>query len=327
MTADRDVARPLGSDRGLAPFANAPADGPDPGSATTPPTPPAVEVLDLSRSFRGRRGVPWGPRRTVAALDAVSFRVEPGRRCGVVGESGSGKSTLVNLIAGLDTPTSGRVLIEGVDITGERESRLTWLRRRLQVVFQDPMGSLDPRMRVADIVAEPLRDRRSPAAREKVATALEQVGLDRAALRRYPHQFSGGQRQRISIARAVVGDPAILIADEAVSALDILVRADILDLFDRLAARRSLTLLFVSHDLSVVRRVCDQVVVLQAGRMVEAGPTERVYTSPQAAYTKELLAAVPTLAGSLTGARGRAGQDRDHAAVVGENGTVPGETQ
>lgn len=301
---------------------------------TGEPTAPAIEVAGVGRTFTRGRRLPWQPWTGTTALDDVSFRVESGSRCGVVGESGSGKTTLVNLIAGLDTPTSGRVLIDGIDITGQPESRLGWLRRRLQVVFQDPMGSLDPRMRVADIVAEPLPDRRTTGAREQVAVALEQVGLDRAALRRYPHQFSGGQRQRISIARAVVGDPAILIADEAVSALDILVRADILELLDRLAARRSLTLLFVSHDLSVVRRVCDRVVVLQAGRVVEAGPTEQVYTDPQAPYTRELLAAVPTLARSLAAARQRAagseptGADGHRSAVpVGDDDRVRGEAR
>ena len=294
-------AKPTGG----GPTGRHPTDG-DPTRSGTGQPPPAIEVDSVSRKFTRGRRAPWLRPHTTTALADVSLMVEAGTRCGLVGESGSGKTTLVNLIAGLDTPDAGRVLIDGVDITGVRESRLGWLRRRLQVVFQDPMGSLDPRMRVADIVAEPLPDRRSAAAREKVADALEQVGLDRSALHRYPHQFSGGQRQRISIARAVVGDPAILIADEAVSALDILVRADILDLLDRLTARKSLTLLFVSHDLSVVRRVCDRIVVLRSGRVVEAGPTEQVYTDPQSEYTRELLAAVPTLARSLAAATQRA---------------------
>jgi peptide/nickel transport system ATP-binding protein len=222
-----------------------------------------------------------------------------------VGESGSGKTTLMRLIAGLDRATTGRIDVLGTDITGRKESELGFLRRNLQIVFQDPMGSLDPRMRVGSIVAEPLQVQGHPDVRGAVLRALEQVGLDASALRRYPHQFSGGQRQRISIARAIAPEPAILIADEAVSALDVTIRAQILDLIEDLATRRDVTLIFVSHDLSVIRRVCDQIAVLRAGRVVESGPTARVYQQPEHDYTRQLLAAVPTLERSLASARER----------------------
>ena len=241
----------------------------------------------------------------VDALSDVSLTIALGAKYGVVGESGSGKTTLMRLIAGLDRPTQGRVCVNGRDLTGLRESQLGFLRRAVQIVFQDPMGSLDPRMRVRDIVAEPLQVQGFPDVDEAVGTALEQVGLPPSAARRYPHQFSGGQRQRISIARAIAPNPEILLADEAVSALDVTVRAQILALLEDIAAQRGLTLIFVSHDLSVVRRICDEVAVLKDGRLVESGRTERVYDSPAEPYTRQLLAAVPTLAKSLAAARDR----------------------
>lgn len=268
---------------------------------------PAAVVVDrVSRRFGARGGLPWSKRATVDALSEVSLVIPKGSRFGIVGESGSGKTTLMRLIAGLDKATSGRILVTGTDITELPESKLGFLRSRLQVVFQDPMGSLDPRMRVGEIVAEPLRAQGKSDVTSTVVRSLEQVGLDASAVRRYPHQFSGGQRQRISIARAIAPDPEILIADEAVSALDVTVRATVLALLDRIAAERGLTLLFVSHDLSVIRRVCDQVAVLRHGRLVEVGPTEQVYTTPQQDYTRDLLAAVPTLRRSLALARARA---------------------
>ncbi|MEJ7651453.1 MAG: ABC transporter ATP-binding protein [Nakamurella sp.] len=257
-----------------------------------------IELRDVSRTFHSRG-------REVQALQDVSLSIPRGSAYGIVGESGSGKSTMMRLIAGLDTPTVGRVTVNGTDITGLPERRLGPLRRSLQVVFQDPMGSLDPRMRIGRIVAEPLvaQGHADPAAR--VREVLGQVDLDPEIVNRYPHQFSGGQRQRISIARAIAPDPEILVADEAVSALDVTVRAQILDLIADIAAARSLTLVFVSHDLSVVRRVCDQVAVLQRGRIVESGPVAEVYDRPQQDYTRQLLAAVPDLQQSLGLARAR----------------------
>ncbi|MBN6035526.1 ABC transporter ATP-binding protein [Amycolatopsis sp. 195334CR] len=241
-----------------------------------------IEVRELRRAYQ-----------RVEALRGVSFTVEAGQRFGIVGESGSGKSTLVRLLAALDQPTSGEIRFQGQRIDGVPERRLHFLRSSLQIVFQDPMGSLNPRMRVRDIIAEPLG--RAADRADRVAELLDAVGLPADAGQRYPHQFSGGQRQRISIARALAPRPAVLLADEAVSALDVSVRGQILDLFAELADRFALTLVFVSHDLSVVRHLCDTVAVMRAGEIVELGPVDRVYDAPEHEYTRELIAAAPTL--------------------------------
>jgi peptide/nickel transport system ATP-binding protein len=252
-----------------------------------------IEVRDLRRSYTRPRRSLFGARPQVHALRGVSFDVRAGQRFGIVGESGSGKSTLVRLLAALDRPTGGSVAFDGQRIDTLPERRLGFLRERLQIVFQDPMGSLDPRMRVRDIIAEPLG--RSPGRRERVRELLEAVDLPADAAERYPHQFSGGQRQRISIARALAPRPTVLIADEAVSALDVLVRQQILDLLEELVRRYELTLLFVSHDLAVVRHVCDTVAVMRQGEIVELGETDRVYDTPEHPYTQELIAAAPDL--------------------------------
>ncbi len=265
----------------------------------------AVLIDNVSRQFKRPRQSLFSPPPVVDALVEVNLRVPRRSRFGIVGESGSGKTTLVRLIAALDRPTSGRVVIDGNDISQLSDKALRPLRERLQLVFQDPMGSLDPRMRIQDIVAEPLQVQGSADVRDRVVQVLEQVGMSADVLRRYPHQFSGGQRQRISIARAIAPRPAILLADEAVSALDVTIRAQILDLLDELAAAEDFTLVFVSHDLSVIRRVCDRVAVLHQGRVVEMGLTEEIYTNPQQQYTKDLLAAVPTLDRGLAMARAR----------------------
>ncbi|ONI78625.1 ABC transporter ATP-binding protein [Actinosynnema sp. ALI-1.44] len=249
-----------------------------------------IEVRDLRRTYRGRLGRP-----AVDALRGVSFDVAAGQRFGIVGESGSGKSTLVRLLAALDTPTGGTISFRGTRIDGVPERRLKFLRDELQIVFQDPMGSLDPRMRVRDIICEPLKRRDD----ERLAELLDAVGLPLDAASRYPHQFSGGQRQRISIARALAPDPKVLIADEPVSALDVSVRAQILNLLADLVERYELTLVFVSHDLSVVRHVCDTVAVMRRGEIVELGDVEQVYQQPLHEYTRELIAAAPTLRAAL----------------------------
>ncbi len=266
---------------------------------------PAVQLDNLWRTFPQRRSSPFATAPPVQALADVSLTIPRGSRFGIVGESGSGKTTLMRLIAALDRPTRGTLRINGVDISGLREPALGFLRRSVQIVFQDPMGSLDPRMRIRDIIAEPLRVQHVPHVDAAVSTALEQVGLPAAAGSRYPHQFSGGQRQRISIARAIAPGSQILLADEAVSALDVTVRAQILALLGAIATDRELTLIFVSHDLAVVRRVCDQVAVLKDGRVVETGATEEVYRHPTDPYTRDLLAAVPTLAKGLAAAQAR----------------------
>jgi len=202
--------------------------------------------------------------------------VRRGERLGIVGGSGSGKTSLLKIVAGLDAPTSGTSTVDG----------------RVQMVFQDPQGSLNPRLKIWKSIAEAMPGRLSKAEqRERAAAALEEVGISGKALDRYPHEFSGGQRQRISIARALCGEPDILLADEAVSALDMSVQAQVLELLARLIEDRGLTLLFVTHDLSVVRGLCDRVAVLNRGELVEHGPTERVWSKPESDYTRRLIAA------------------------------------
>ncbi|MFD1046172.1 ATP-binding cassette domain-containing protein [Kibdelosporangium lantanae] len=243
-----------------------------------------LEVRDVTRTYK-----------RAEALRGVSFTVQDGQRFGIVGESGSGKSTLVRLVTALDRPTSGTISFRGTRIDNLPERRLRFLRDEVQIVFQDPMGSLDPRMRVRDIICEPLRDNKT----ERLRELLDAVGLPQEAANRYPHQFSGGQRQRISIARALAPHPKLLVADEPVSALDVSVRAQILTLLADLVDRYHLSLVFVSHDLTVVRQVCDTVAVMRQGEIVEMGDVEEVYRTPRHPYTRELIAAVPTLSGAL----------------------------
>ncbi|RNL82642.1 ABC transporter ATP-binding protein [Halostreptopolyspora alba] len=261
-----------------------------------------LTVRGLRRSFTRPRASPLRSAPRVHALRGVSFEVTTGQRFGLVGESGSGKSTLVRLVSGLDRPTSGTVHFAGREISRLPDRRLRFLRERLQVVFQDPTGSLDPRMRVRDIITEPLvaQRHRDPAGR--LVELLADVGLPPEAADRFPHQFSGGQRQRISIARALAPRPAMLVADEPVSALDVSVRAQILNLLSDLVQRYELTLVFVSHDLAVVRHLCDTTAVMHDGAIVELGPTRRVYDEPRHPYTRDLVAAVPTLRRALAGA-------------------------
>lgn len=253
------------------------------------------DVAGVTRRY-GHRDHP------VTALDDVTFRIHQGERLGIVGESGSGKTTLARLLAALDQPTAGTVDFRGERVSGRPERELAGLRAAVQLVFQDPRSSLNPRMRVRDIVTEPLRSRRlreagvrvdSPGAR--LAELLEAVDLSPRLGDRYPHELSGGQRQRVAIARALAPRPSVLIADEPVSALDVSVRGQVLNLLNDLVGRYGLTLVFVSHDLGVVRHACDAVLVLRAGRIEEMGKTAQVYEAPQAAYTRALLEAVPTL--------------------------------
>lgn len=258
-----------------------------------PEVPSLIRVKDLTRFYPVGRSSLFGKRSEVHALKGVSFDVAAGQRFGVVGESGSGKSTLLRILAGLDQPTSGSVRVAGSEVAGAKERDLVQLRQQLQIVFQDPMGSLDPRMRVRDIIAEPLlvpgQKVDSAKHRKMVAEMLGSVGLPADAAERFPHQFSGGQRQRISIARALICEPRVLVADEPVSALDVSVRAQVLNLLSDLVDDYQLTLVFVSHDLGVVRHICDNVVVMNEGRIVESGTTEQIYDSPQHAYTRTLV--------------------------------------
>lgn len=255
--------------------------------------------------FRAQDLVKIYPRSSgqVRAVAGVNLEIHAGERLGIVGESGSGKSTLIRMLCALSRPTSGEIKFAGQAITGLKEKQLGHLRSRVQIVFQDPLSSLDPRMRVGKIITEPLR---SPwvRGREGVPTdirarleeVLTEVGLSSEDADKYPHQFSGGQRQRIALARALSAHPDVLIADEAVSALDVSVRAQVLNLIMQIAQRENLTLLFVSHDLAVVRHLCQRVIVMREGKIVEEGPVDQVFSHPQQAYTRELIAAVPQLA-------------------------------
>jgi peptide/nickel transport system ATP-binding protein len=255
-----------------------------------------VEARGLERAYAMPRTSLRSAPRTVHALRGVDLAIVRGDRFGIVGESGAGKSTLARLLLGLDQPQAGEVRFEGQQVSGRKERELRFLRRQAQIVFQDPRSSLDPRMRVREILLEPLRALDVPGDhRVRMRGLLDAVGLPADAATRYPHQFSGGQRQRIAIARALAPEPALLIADEPVSALDVSVRAQILDLLRELADGLGLTLIFISHDLAVVRYLCDRVAVMHDGRIVEVGPVGEVYDAPQHAYTRALLAAVPVL--------------------------------
>lgn len=256
-----------------------------------------LEVRGLARRFDLPRRAPWSRPEGVQALADVGFRLEAGRSLGVVGESGSGKSTLARLVMALDRPSAGQVLFKGHDVHALPAPQLRALRADFQMVFQDPYGSLDPRQTVAQIVAEPLQvlsgHSSRAALREQVEQALAEVGLRTGDLGKYPHEFSGGQRQRIAIARALITRPALIVADEPVSALDVSVQAQVLNLMMDLQERHGLSYLFVSHDLAVVKVMCDDVLVLQSGRVVEHGPTAQVLHAPRHLYTQTLLAAVP----------------------------------
>ena len=254
---------------------------------------PLLEIRALTRDY----GAAGGP--VFRALDSVSLSLGAGEILGVVGESGSGKSTLARLAMALDRPTSGEVLLEGESLFKLSPGLLRRRRRDFQMVFQDPYGSLDPRWRVGRVVAEPLGllgglSRRERA--ERAAEMLEQVGLSADSAEKYPHEFSGGQRQRIAIARALVTTPKLLVADEAVSALDLSVQAQILRLLLNLRERFGLAILFITHNIGVVDEICDRMAVLDQGRLVEIGATRAVLAHPQAEATRRLLAAEPNLA-------------------------------
>jgi ABC-type oligopeptide transport system ATPase subunit len=258
--------------------------------------PPLLEVVDLVKDYRLPRRRLLGPTPTFRALHGVSLTIAPGESFGIVGESGSGKSTLARAVLALEPPTSGRIRVLGEDLLGLAPRALRAMRRHVQMVFQDPYGSLDPRHKVARIVAEPLALTGSATRTERRARihqALASVGLRADDADKYPHEFSGGQRQRIALARALITRPDLIVADEPVSALDVSVQAQVLNLMMDLQARHGLAYLFISHDLSVVRHVTDRVAVMQDGRIVEQGPTGKVLRAPTHPYTRALLDAVP----------------------------------
>ncbi|MGN6583304.1 MAG: ATP-binding cassette domain-containing protein [Rhizobiaceae bacterium] len=259
----------------------------------------SLAVENVTKIFAGPRRGFLGPRDNFMALDNVSLAIRKGGSFGLVGESGSGKTTLTRCILRLETIDSGRILFDGADVHQLKPAELRRLRSRLQIVFQDPYASLDPRMTIHDIVAEPLvihNDSVKMSASERtdrVAELLLQVGLRTEHLFRYPHEFSGGQRQRIGIARALAVNPEFLILDEPTSALDVSVQADVLNLLHRLQQQLGLTYLFISHDLGVIRYICDEVAVIYRGRLVEQGEVGDIFDNPQSDYTRMLLDAMP----------------------------------
>ncbi|VTU28868.1 Stage 0 sporulation protein KE [Variovorax sp. SRS16] len=263
---------------------------PDPTSV------PLLEVTDLVRHYTLPRERLFGPAPTVKALNGVSFSVRPGQSLGIVGESGSGKSTIARLVMALDVPTSGRIRLLGRDLNALPKDELRQARRDVQMVFQDPYGSLDPRQRVARVVAEPLEalaETSRAEQRERAAESLAAVGLRSSDLDKYPHEFSGGQRQRIAIARALITRPKLIVADEPVSALDVSVQAQVLNLMQDLQQQFGISYLLISHDLAVVNHLCDEVCVLHRGLVVERGAPQRLFAHAEHPYTQALLAAVP----------------------------------
>ncbi len=259
-------------------------------------TAPLLQVEQLGKRYRLPREHLLAAAPEVQALDDASFTLQAGKSLGIVGESGSGKSTLARLVMALEPPSSGRVVLDGLDLHALSPAQLRQARSKLQMVFQDPYGSLDPRRSVGQTVAEPLAvlfGASRAEQRERAGEALDAVGLRASDMAKYPHEFSGGQRQRIAIARALITRPQLIVADEPVSALDVSVQAQVLNLMQDLQDRFGVTYLFISHDLAVVDLVCDEVIVLWQGRIVEQGPPERLFTAPEHPYTRRLLAAVP----------------------------------
>ncbi len=258
-----------------------------------------VEVIHLTKIFASGEGFFGKSGAEVRAVDDVSLEIERGETLGLVGESGSGKSTLGRLVLRLIEPTSGEVFFEGKNILTASSSEMRCLRRDMQIIFQDPFGSLDPRMRVQDVLAEPFQVHEKLTAdqiRMKTAELLGAVGLDGSALPRYPHEFSGGQRQRIGIARALALRPKLIVADEPVSALDVSVGAQIVNLLARLQREFELTYLFISHSMPVVRYLATRIAVMRFGNLLEVGTTEQVTKSPRHPYTRSLLQATPEIA-------------------------------
>ncbi len=257
-----------------------------------------VSVRDLKQWFPLKKWF-WEKQQYVKAVDGVSFDIYKGETLGVAGESGCGKSTLIRSVLRIIEPTEGTIVYDGQDITNMKTSELRKLRTNMQIVFQDPYSSLDSQWRAGNIIAEPMKINNmygSAAERKKrVMELMKLVGLDDSYVDRYPHEFSGGQRQRIVIARALATNPALLMCDEAVSALDVSVRAQVLNLLKELQESLKLTYVFVSHDLSVIEHICDRVMIMYLGRCVEIGDKDAIFNHPAHPYTKALLSAIPTI--------------------------------
>jgi len=257
---------------------------------------PLLEVKDLYRYFEVGRSLPWSRFSLVKAVNGVSFSIQKGQTLGLVGESGCGKSTLARLVLQILEPTSGRIIFEGQDITGIKGKDWSHMRLRMQMIFQDPLGSLDPRMTIGQQLVEPLKahglgtDKRL---RDQAESALAQVGLRSDSLEKYPHQLSGGMRQRVVAARALALSPSLLICDEPVSALDVSIQAQAVNLLQDLQRDHGLTYLFISHDLRVVRHISHRVAIMYLGRLVEIAPAETIFSAARHPYTRALISAVP----------------------------------
>jgi oligopeptide/dipeptide ABC transporter ATP-binding protein len=275
---------------------------------------PILEVRDLVKHYPVRNGPLRRGSGSVRAVDGVSFSVSRGKTIGLVGESGSGKSTTARLVNRLIDPTSGQVYFDGEDLLVKRRGELKAVRRRMQMIFQDPFGSLNPRMTALDIIGEPLEVHRVASGRARttrVVELLETVGLSGRDLYRYPHQFSGGQAQRVGIARALATKPDVILCDEAVSALDVSVQAQILNLLKQLQGQLGLSYLFIAHDLNVVRYMADELCVMYMGEIVERGDSDAVFTAPRHPYTQTLVAAI-------AGSDPAAAPTRERAIATGE---------
>ncbi len=258
-------------------------------------TGPILEGKNIVRDYHIRGGL-FGKARTVHAVKGVSFKVDKGKTLAIVGESGCGKSTLARIITLIDEATSGDLLIEGKKVDIGKNGLTKEMRRKVQIIFQNPYGSLNPRQKIGDVLGEPLlinTDTPAPERRERAMAMLKKVGLGHEHYNRYPHMFSGGQRQRIAIARALMLNPSLLVLDEPVSALDLSVQAQVLNLLADLQDEFGLTYVFISHDLSVVRYIADEVMVMYFGEAVEYGTRDAVFSNPQHSYTKTLFAATP----------------------------------
>lgn len=257
-----------------------------------------IEIKDLKVHYPIRGGFFNKVVDYVYAVDGVNFEIQPGTTYGLVGESGSGKSTIGKTIVGLEKATSGEIIFEGSDVTRPRTRKQMGYNKDVQMIFQDSMSSLNPKKRVLDIIAEPIRNFERVSDEEekrKVQSLLDIVGMPTDALYKYPHEFSGGQRQRLGVARAVATSPKLIIADEPVSALDLSVQAQVLNFMKRIQEEYNLSYLFISHDLGVVKHMCDNIAIMNKGRFVEIGTREDIYNDPQHIYTKRLLSAIPKI--------------------------------